>query len=91
VKVLWTEPAATAFQRLSRRFQQAILDRIEMISEFPEMYPVRQHQPYAGFRYFVMETYCLSYVVAEDAVIILALFSGRRATPVQRTQRRPRP
>ena len=80
MKVLWTEPAASALRRLSRRLQQAILDRIEVISEFPEMDPARQHQPYAGFRYFVMETYCLSYVVADDTVIILALFPVRRAT-----------
>lgn len=49
-----------------------------MLSEFPEMYPVRQHQPYAGFQYFVVENYCLSYVVAEDTVIILALFPTRK-------------
>ncbi len=44
------------------------------------MYPVRQHQPYAGFRYVVVENYCLSYVVAEDTVIILALFPARKGT-----------
>jgi plasmid stabilization system protein ParE len=80
VRVLWTEPAAAAFRGLVGRVQQAVLSRIETISEFPEMYPVRQHQPYAGFRYFVVENYCLSYVVAEDAVIILALFPARRGT-----------
>ncbi len=51
-----------------------------MISELPEMYPVRQHQPYAGFRYCLVGNYCLSYVVAEDMVIILALFAARRGT-----------
>ena len=80
MKVLWTEPAASAFRGLLRRIQQAVLSRIEMLSEFPEMYPVRQHQPYAGFRYFVVENYCLSYVVAEDAVIILALFPARKGS-----------
>lgn len=50
-----------------------------MISEFPEMYPARKHQPYAGFRYFC-ENHCLSYVVAKDTVIILALFPARRGT-----------
>ena len=80
MKVLWTEPAASALRRLSRRLQQAILDRIEVISEFPELYPVRQHQPYAGFRYFVMEAHCLSYVVADDTVIILALFPARKGS-----------
>lgn len=80
MKVLWTEPAATAFQRLTRHLQQATLARIDMISVFPEMYPVRQHQPYAGFRYFVIENYCVSYVVAENTIIILALFHTRTVT-----------
>jgi len=51
-----------------------------MVAEFPEMYPVRQHQPYAGFRYFLVENYCISYVIAEDTVIILAVFPARRGT-----------
>jgi len=79
VRVLWTEPAASAFRGLVGHIRQAVVSRIEMVSEFPEMYPVRQHQPYAGFRYFVVENYCLSYVVVEDAVIILALFLRARA------------
>jgi len=78
VRILWTEPAASAFRGLAGRIQRAVLDRIDMISEFPEMSPVRQHEPYAGFRYFVVENYCLSYVVAGDAVIILALFPARK-------------
>ena len=78
MKVLWTEPAASAFRGLVGRIRQAVVSRIEMISEFPEMYPVRGHEPYAGFRYFVMENYCVSYVVAEDAVIVLALFPARK-------------
>ena len=75
---MWTEPAASAFRGLVGRIRQAVVSRIEMISEFPEMYPVRGHEPYAGFRYFVMENYCVSYVVSEDAVIILALFPARK-------------
>ncbi len=51
-----------------------------MISEFPEMYPVREHKPYAGFRYFLVGNHCLSYVVAEDTLIVLAVFPARRRT-----------
>ncbi len=78
MRVLWTEPAAGAFRHLLGRVRQAVLSRIEMISEFPEMYPVRLHQPYAGFRYFLVEHYCVSYVLAEDTVIVLAIFPARR-------------
>jgi len=49
-----------------------------MIAEFPEMYPVRQHEPYAGFRFFLVEHHCISYVIAEDAIVVLAVFPARR-------------
>ncbi len=48
-----------------------------MISEFPEMYPVRARDPYADFRYFFTRDWCVSYTVAENAVIILAVFPAR--------------
>ncbi len=44
------------------------------------MYPVRQHEPYAGFRFFLVEHYCISYVLAEDAVVVLAVFPARRGS-----------
>jgi plasmid stabilization system protein ParE len=84
VKVLWTEPAGDAFGHLARNVRDAILTRIEMIADFPEMYPVRQHEPYAGFRFFLVERYCISYVLAEGAIVVLAVFpataSRRRFT-----------
>jgi len=78
VKILWTEPAAAVFHKLSRRVQLSILDRLDAVEDFPEMYPVRERQPYAGFRYFFTEGWCVSYVVAEDSLVILAVFSASR-------------
>jgi len=78
VKILWTEPAAAAFRRLSRKIHLSIIDRLDAIADFPEMYPVRERQPYAGFRYFFTEGWCVSYVVAEDSLVILAVFSASR-------------
>lgn len=79
MKVLWTKPAAGTLSRLTAPAQRAILYRIEMISEFPEMYPVRTHQPFAGFRYFFAGDWCVSYTTAEDALVILAVFHVRRS------------
>lgn len=45
-----------------------------MVSEFPEMYPIRTHQPFAGLRYFFVRDWCVSYATAEDTLIILAFF-----------------
>ena len=78
MRVLWTDPAADALRRLSGHVREAVLNRIEMIAEFPEMYPVRQHEPYAGFRFFLVEHDCISYVFAEDTIIVLAIFPARR-------------
>lgn len=77
MNLLWTEPAARAFRSLPRLVQQAILDRIELISEFPEMYPIREHPPYAGFRYFFTRNWCVSYTSSRNTVVILAVFPAR--------------
>lgn len=57
-----------------------MLDRLELVSDFPEMYAVRERPPHAGFRYFVVDGWCVSYVLAEDALVILAVFSTRRGS-----------
>ena len=77
MRILWTEPAGRVFRRLSRSAQLAILERLDVISEFPEMYPVRDRQPYAGFRYFFTSGWCVSYTTAQDMLIILAVFAAR--------------
>ncbi|HEX9245987.1 MAG TPA: type II toxin-antitoxin system RelE/ParE family toxin [bacterium] len=78
MRVLWTDPAADTFRRLSGQVREAVLSRIKMISEFPEMHPVRRHEPYAGLRFFLVEPYCISYAFAEDTIIVLAIFPARR-------------
>lgn len=78
MRILWTSPAGDAFRRLPRGLRQEILDRLGLVSDFPEMYAVRERQPYAGFRYFVVRNWCVSYVLAEDALVILAVFPARR-------------
>lgn len=55
-----------------------MLDRLELVSDFPEMYAVRERPPYAGFRYFVVADWCVSYVLVEEALVILAIFPMRR-------------
>lgn len=80
MRVLWTEPAAETFRHLARHVREAILTRIEMIADFPEMYPVRQHEPYAGFRFFLVEHYCTSYAIAESAIVVLAVLPARRGS-----------
>lgn len=78
MRILWTTPAAEAFRRLPASAKDEVLYRMALIAEFPEMYPVRTHQPYAGFRYFFTRDWCVSYTLAGDAIVILAVFPVRR-------------
>ncbi|MGQ0549189.1 MAG: type II toxin-antitoxin system RelE/ParE family toxin [Armatimonadota bacterium] len=80
MRILWTTPAGDAFRRLPQAVRRAVLDRLALVFDFPEMYAVRERQPYAGFRYFVVRNWCVSYVVAEDALVVLAVFPARRGS-----------
>lgn len=79
MRVFWTEPAGLAFGRLPSAVWDAILRGVDLVSEFPEMYPVRDREPYAVFRFFFfVARWCVSYVLAEGALVILAVFPARR-------------
>ncbi|MGQ0569513.1 MAG: type II toxin-antitoxin system RelE/ParE family toxin [Armatimonadota bacterium] len=78
MRILWTEPAASTFRRLARAVQDELLARIDLLSDFPDLYPVRERQPYAGFRYFFARQWCVSYVTAGGTLVILAVFPARR-------------
>ncbi len=77
MKVLWSKPAAESFRRLPTSDQEEIAYRIKLVSEFPEMYPIRSHQPLAGFRYFFAKNWCVSYTQTDDVVVVLAVFPAR--------------
>lgn len=78
MRIVWTEPAAATFRRLSKAVQRELLARIDLLSDFPDLYPVRQRAPYAGFRYFFLGQWCVSYAMANDTLVILAVFPARR-------------
>ncbi len=42
------------------------------------MSPLREHRPYEGFRFFVVAGQCVSYTLAQDHLIILAVFRARK-------------
>jgi plasmid stabilization system protein ParE len=77
VRILWTEPAARTYRTLPKSVKLAILERLDVILDFPEMYPLRERQPYSGFRYFFTSGWCVSYTTGEDAIILLAVFAAR--------------
>ncbi len=78
MKILWTQPAASTFRTLPKAVKDDLLARIALLSDFPDLYPVRQRHPYAGFRYFFVRQWCVSYVTADGTLVILAVFPTRK-------------
>ncbi len=66
MRILSAEQAAGRIRRLCRFVQLAIVKRLDVISDFPEMSPVRERQPYSEFRYFFTAGWCGSYITAEN-------------------------
>ena len=72
--VRWTESALAALTSLGRAEQQALLDRLELTREFPEMYPARRRGRFAGLRYFVVNRRWLIYYLTDtDRLVVIAI------------------
>ena len=75
----WTNQAILQLASLSARERQALLDRLEIATQFPEMYPARQRGRFAGLRYFVLgRRWIIYYRPGEDGdFLILAIVPVR--------------
>lgn len=60
-EIRWTNQALLALASLTNREQRMLLDRLELASEFPAMYPSRQRGRFARLRYFVINKRWLVY------------------------------
>lgn len=80
--VRWTESALATVTSLSRAEQQALLDRLELSREFPEMYPARRRGRFAGLRYFVVNRRWLIYYLADTGRLVVIAIIPALARPV---------
>jgi len=69
--IRWTEEAAHSLKSLRSKEQMQLLERLELLVEFPKMYPVRQRGRFSGMRYFMIGTRWITYYRLETTGAIM--------------------
>lgn len=67
----WTNEAILALASLTPSQRQALFDLLELIIQFPGMYPRRQRGQFVGLRYFMLERRWLVYYRHNDVAGVL--------------------
>lgn len=70
-RVRWTNEAILALASLTPAQRHALFDLLELIIQFPGMYPRRQRGRFAGLHYFVLERRWLVYYRQDETGDIL--------------------
>jgi plasmid stabilization system protein ParE len=69
--IRWTNEAILVLARLREREHLVLFSHLDLVVEFPRMYPARQRGRFAGMRFFQIEKRWLVYYgVAADQVLI---------------------
>lgn len=78
-RIWWTPEAVDALDELDHRDQERLLHRLDLIEQFPEMYPIRQRGRFGGLRYFLLADRWVVYyrVEAERAVLVFTIVPAR--------------
>lgn len=78
-RISWTPEAVETLDELGDRDQERLLHRLDLIEQFPEMYPTRQKGRYVGLRYFLLaDRWVVHYrVEADRAVLVFNIVPAR--------------
>jgi hypothetical protein len=77
LEIRWAESVWELFEELLPQHQVPILKTLGILPVFPEMYPVRRTDLFAGCRYFVAGEWIIYYRVTRDAIWIRGLYPAR--------------
>jgi plasmid stabilization system protein ParE len=76
--IRWTNEAILVLARLREREHVALFSHLDLVAEFPRMYPARQRGRFAGMRFFQIEKrWLVYYSVAADHVLIFNIVPAR--------------
>ncbi len=76
--IRWTNTAVVAAAAMAAQERGPLLQRLDLVAEFPEMYPVRQRGLYIGARYFLVgKRWLVFYRVRSEDVLILNILPAR--------------
>jgi plasmid stabilization system protein ParE len=81
VKILFAAAAAEVFDELPQHTKRKAASSIELLEQYPRMYPVRRRGLMRGYRYFAADRHLFYYSVNSREVRITAIIPGamRRA------------
>lgn len=72
--IRWTNEAIAALSAGSPATRDLLFERLELIAQFPAMYPVRQRGRFAGLRYFVpSKRWIVYYRPRDDDILFIAI------------------
>lgn len=70
----WTNEALLGLTKLTRRERETLFTNLDLVGQFPAMYPARQRGRFAGLRYFVVaRRWVVYYRPGEHTLLILAI------------------
>ncbi len=72
--IRWTNEAIVGLTAVSPTVRDLLFERLDLIVQFPAMYPVRQRGRFAGLRYLVLgKRWIVYYRPRNDHVLIIAI------------------
>ncbi len=75
--VLFGEGAEDTFRNLPRPVQVRAAKLLDLLGEYPEMFPVRRRGLMKGLRYFMAHRYLFYYSASSTEIRILAILPGQ--------------
>ncbi len=76
MKLLFSAAAAEAFAELPAFTKRRAARAIDLLEQFPQMYPVRRRGLMRGYRYFVAGRHLFYYSLTSEEVRITAIIPG---------------
>jgi plasmid stabilization system protein ParE len=72
--IQWTNEAIIGLAAVSSAVRDLLFERLELIAEFPAMYPIRQRGRFAGLRFLVLQKrWIVYYRTGNEHVLVIAI------------------
>ena len=79
--IRWANEAIVALASLAAADRRSLLERLELVAQFPAMYPARQRGRFKGLRYFVVGRRWIVYYQVEQTFVSVITMVPAKARP----------
>ena len=77
----WTNEALLGLTRLTQRKRETLFTNLELVGQFPVMYPARQRGRFVGLRYFLVAGRWIVYYRPEGNTLLILSIVPALARP----------